>query len=216
MEDSNTVHLAFHVADEYQSKHHSLPRPWHPEDANEFVRMAHELNDAQYKFEGVSDFVLRLFSSTLTGQLAPVNAVIGGTAAQEVMKACSGKFSPIFQYFYFDCRECLPEKPLFDTIDPAEFLVRDEDPSEFKRYKAQIAVFGREFQKKLGKSRYFIVGAGALGCEYIKVYIYINILHFSCCYDHTFTHSPKNSWILGFTKDPFPKNKTHFFVVLLK
>ena len=97
-----------------------------------------------------------------------MNAVIGGAAAQEVMKACTGKFSPIFQYFYFDCREVLPEKVLLEKMTPDSYLVRESDPSEFKRYKAQIAVFGRDFQKKLGQSKYFIVGAGALGCEYLK------------------------------------------------
>ena len=175
MEESNTIHLAFHATSLYQIKHKSLPRPWHPEDANEFVNIAKELNDSHYKFEGVSDFVLRLFSSTLVGQLSPMNAVIGGTAAQEVMKACSGKFSPIFQYFYFDCREVLPEKPLLEGINPENYLIKESDTSEFKRYKSQIAVFGREFQKKLGKSNYFIVGAGALGCEYLKNFAMIGM-----------------------------------------
>jgi ubiquitin-activating enzyme E1 len=175
MEESNTIHLAFHAAYAYQTKHNSHPRPWHPEDANEFVNLAKELNDSHYKFEGVSDFVLRLFSSTLVGQLSPMNAVIGGTAAQEVMKACSGKFSPIFQYFYFDCREVLPEKPLLECGAPENYIINESDPSEFKRYKSQIAVFGREFQKKLGKSNYFIVGAGALGCEYLKNFAMIGM-----------------------------------------
>ena len=30
-------------------------------------------------------------------------------------QACSGKFSPIFQWMYFDALECLPETP----VDPA-------------------------------------------------------------------------------------------------
>ncbi len=37
------------------------------------------------------------------------NAVIGGIAAQEVLKV-SGKFHPIHQWFYFDATECLPSK----------------------------------------------------------------------------------------------------------
>ena len=32
----------------------------------------------------------------------------------------------------------------------------------------QVAVFGRQFQKKLGDMRYFVVGAGAIGCELLK------------------------------------------------
>jgi len=31
-------------------------------------------------------------------------------------------------------------------------------------------VYGREVQEKLGKVNTFMVGAGALGCEYIKAF----------------------------------------------
>jgi len=36
----------------------------------------------------------------------------GGIVGQEVVKACSGKFHPLFQFFYFDSLESLPTKPL--------------------------------------------------------------------------------------------------------
>ena len=44
------------------------------------------------------------------GYSSLLQAVIGGMAAQEVMKACSGKFMPIKQWLYFDALECLPEE----------------------------------------------------------------------------------------------------------
>ena len=165
MEDSNTIHLAFHAINVFCKKHSRLPRPWCQQDSDEFISLAKELNDAEYKFE-LNDYVLRLFSSTVRGQISPMHAVIGGTAAQEIMKACSGKFTPIYQYFYFDCREILPEKP-FEALNTSECLIEDNN-DELRRYKAQIAVLGQKFQRKLGKSKYFIVGAGALGCEYLK------------------------------------------------
>lgn len=165
MEDSNTIHVAFHTTCLFIKKHSRLLRPWCQQDSDEFISLARELNNAEYKFE-LNDYVLRLFSSTLRGQISPMHAVIGGTAAQEIMKACSGKFTPIFQYFYFDCREILPEKP-FESLNTSECLVEDNN-EELRRYKAQIAVLGQKFQRKMGKSNYFIVGAGALGCEYLK------------------------------------------------
>lgn len=167
MEDSQSIHLAFQAAYEFKTRHQRFPNPWNQEDSDAFIRLVHEINDAHYKFENLNDFVLRLFSSTLVGQLSSMHAVIGGTTAQEVLKACSGKFTPIKQYFYFDCRECLPEKP-FENLNVADFIVDENDASHLRRYKSQIAVFGRKFQQKLGKSKYFVVGAGALGCEYIK------------------------------------------------
>jgi ubiquitin-activating enzyme E1 len=36
-------------------------------------------------------------------------ALFGGLVAQEVLKACSGKFHPIHQFLYFDSLESLPD-----------------------------------------------------------------------------------------------------------
>lgn len=35
-------------------------------------------------------------------------------------------------------------------------------------YDAQVAVFGKEYQKKLCEQKVFVVGAGAIGCELLK------------------------------------------------
>lgn len=167
LDDTNTLNLAFQTLYKFQAKHASWPRAWQADDASEFVTLANELNEKKYKYENVSEYLLRLFSSTARGQLSPMQAVIGGTAAQEVMKACSGKFMPIYQFLFFDCRECLPEKP-FEVLNNTLCTVDEATEPTLKRYKSQISVFGKEFQKKLGASKYFIVGSGALGCEYIK------------------------------------------------
>lgn len=36
------------------------------------------------------------------------------------------------------------------------------------RYDHQIAIWGKRFQERLGQIRMFLVGAGALGCEFLK------------------------------------------------
>lgn len=38
------------------------------------------------------------------------------------------------------------------------------------RYDDQIRIYGREVQEKLGKVKTFMIGAGALGCEYAKAF----------------------------------------------
>lgn len=56
--------------------------------------------------------VLRKLSYTASGEISPMAAMFGGVVGQEVMKAASGKFHPLFQFFYFDSIESLPEEDL--------------------------------------------------------------------------------------------------------
>lgn len=93
-----------------------------------------------------------------SGDLAPVVAVIGGFVAQEVLKACSAKFHPMFQHMYFDSLESLP------AVLPSEH----ECQPTGSRYDGQVAVFGKTFQEKIANHRQFLVGSGAIGCEMLK------------------------------------------------
>ncbi|XP_043564560.1 ubiquitin-like modifier-activating enzyme 1 [Chiloscyllium plagiosum] len=43
------------------------------------------------------------------------------------------------------------------------------------RYDGQIAIFGAEFQEKLKMQKYFLVGAGAIGCELMKNFAMIGL-----------------------------------------
>merc|ERR1712142_646377 len=76
------------------------------------------------------------------------------------MKACSGKFMPIFQWLYFDALVCLSE-------DCSSLTEENCAPSN-SRYDGQIAVFGKKFQESITKQKWFVVGAGAIGCELLK------------------------------------------------
>jgi ubiquitin-activating enzyme E1 len=100
--------------------------------------------------------------------LNPMAAMFGGIVGQEVVKACSGKFHPLYQFFYFDSVESLPVEPLEAS---------DLKP-ENSRYDAQISVFGVKLQKKLEQSKIFMVGSGALGCEFLKN---LALMGISCC-----------------------------------
>lgn len=59
--------------------------------------------------DALDEGFLKMMCYQARGSLAPMCAVIGGTAAQEVMKACTGKFMPVKQWMYFDSLESLPE-----------------------------------------------------------------------------------------------------------
>lgn len=61
------------------------------------------------KVEEVDEKLFANFAHVCQGEWNPINMTVGGIVAQEVMKACSEKFSPIVQWLYFDALECLPQ-----------------------------------------------------------------------------------------------------------
>ncbi|XP_067302477.1 ubiquitin-like modifier-activating enzyme 1 isoform X1 [Pseudorasbora parva] len=158
------LHVGFQALHAFEKKHSRPPKPWSQSDADELVTLADEVNAAQTgsaKQEQLDQAVIKKLSCVAAGDLAPVNAFIGGLAAQEAMKACTGKFMPIMQWLYFDALECLPEAE--DAV-----LTEEECAPRNCRYDSQIAVFGSKLQELLAKQRYFLVGAGAIGCELLK------------------------------------------------
>lgn len=154
------LHVAFQTIDQFKAQHNRLPAPWNNDDANEFVNIASKVA-AAFKIEDLDKKLMTLVSKTAAGDLAPMQAVIGGIVAQEVLKACTGKFMPINQWFYYDSFECLPE-------DEANYPSTQSCQPVNSRYDRQLAVFGKEVQEKLADARFFLVGAGAIGCELLK------------------------------------------------
>ncbi|KAM4588935.1 ubiquitin-like modifier-activating enzyme 1 [Odontesthes bonariensis] len=155
----NTLHLAFQALHSFVKREQRLPHSWSQSDADSLLATVRELN-AVAKLDELDEAAVRKLSYTARGDLAPMNAFFGGLAAQEVIKACSGKFTPLRQWLYFDALECLPEGE--DPLKDCSFS------STSTRYDGQIAVFGSEFQERLGRQKYFLVGAGAIGCELLK------------------------------------------------
>jgi ubiquitin-activating enzyme E1 len=63
---------------------------------------------------------------------------------------------PIRQFFYFDAIECLPEN-IFQPSNESN-VVPNFPAKKSSRYYSQEIIFGEDFQKKLGQSKYFVVG----------------------------------------------------------
>jgi ubiquitin-activating enzyme E1 len=99
-------------------------------------------------------------------ELQPLCAFLGGIVSQELVKI-SGKYTPIMQWLNYHAFEALPDSP-----PPAAELA-----PLGSRYDDQIAVFGRSFQETLGDLKLFMVGCGALGCEFVKNFALTGV----CC-----------------------------------
>nr|XP_023929383.1 ubiquitin-activating enzyme E1 1 isoform X1 [Quercus suber] len=154
------LHLAFQALDKFVSELGRFPVAGSEEDAQKLISVASGINESlgDGRVEDINPKLLRHFAFGAKAVLNPMAAMFGGIVGQEVVKACSGKFHPLYQFFYFDSVESLPTEPL----DSSDFRPRNS------RYDAQISVFGSKLQKKLEDAQVFIVGSGALGCEFLK------------------------------------------------
>ena len=89
-------------------------------------------------------------------EICPITAFFGGIVSHEIIKA-TGKYEPIDQWL------------IMDFFEVVENIKEDADRTlKGSRYDDQIAIFGNEIQKKIEKSKMFMVGAGATGCEFLK------------------------------------------------
>ena len=162
---SGLLHLGFRALDAYVAKHGALPPPVDAAAAEEMVAIAKSINDASPDKVAQLDLperslILKQMAMGARAVLCPMAAIFGGIVGQEVVKAATAKFHPICQGFYFDALECLPNKEL-----PLEEF---SGASAAGRYEGQVSVFGSSFQQRLQSLNVFLVGSGALGCEFLK------------------------------------------------
>uniref|UniRef100_A0A2A4K8C9 E1 ubiquitin-activating enzyme n=1 Tax=Heliothis virescens TaxID=7102 RepID=A0A2A4K8C9_HELVI len=161
------LHVAFAALYKFEEAEGRLPKPWCDTDVSKFMDYVENIDVFKNGDMELNSELLNTFCKVAAGDLNPMNAAIGGVVAQEVMKACSGKFHPIMQWLYLDAIECLPKD---------QALLNEENCKPTgSRYDGQVAVFGKHFQKKLGELKYFIVGAGAIGCELLKNFAMIGV-----------------------------------------
>ena len=168
------VHLSIAAALEFQQRKGRWPRLHDADDASEMVKIAEEISKGRESVEGScraqtiqygfptgeprdldSDRITRysrLFETELTGFCA----YLGGAAAQEVLKA-TARFTPVDQWIHHD-EACLAGDACPSNVGPLFG----------SRYDHQIAVLGKDFQSRLANQKVFLVGCGALGCEYLK------------------------------------------------
>lgn len=164
---SQLLHLLFRALDGYRAANVNLPEPGNADQAKSLASLVSHVNDtdmdasvkmaAEEIASESNGKVIDAFSRTCRGTINPMCAILGGIIGQEVTKAASGKFHPLFQWLYVDFVEALPEN-----------IPDEELEMTGSRYDGQVAVFGKSFQEKLASLRLFLVGAGALGCEFLK------------------------------------------------
>jgi ubiquitin-activating enzyme E1 len=109
--------------------------------------------------EGLAENVSK-FAQTST---PPFNSFWGGIVAQEVVKF-TGKFSPLRQWLHYS---------VFNHVLPDEEVERTVDNND--RFRDQTVLFGNAAMQKLKELKVFMIGAGALGCEYLKQFALMGV-----------------------------------------
>lgn len=158
------LHLGIQALHQFRDTEASLPRPHNDPDAKQVLELTRKIAKDVGVDVDLDEKLITELSYQAQGDLSPMAAFFGGLAAQEVLKAISGKFSPIKQWLYLDSLESLPT-----SSERSEELCKPLG----SRYDGQIAVFGKDFQKKISNVKQFLVGAGAIGCEMLKNYAMI-------------------------------------------
>ncbi|XP_072445234.1 ubiquitin-like modifier-activating enzyme 6 isoform X2 [Chiloscyllium punctatum] len=153
------IHTAMLALDKFQEQYKRLPNIGCLQDADELLRLAIAVNEMLENKAVVNHEIVKWLSRTARGHLASLSAAFGGIISQEVLKALTGKFSPLHQWLYFDVIEIL--QPL-DDVTSDQFQPRGD------RYDALRACIGESMCQKLNNLNVFIVGCGAIGCEMLK------------------------------------------------
>jgi len=157
------LHFAQLALWEFQEQFGQLPALHSASDADKMVEIAkailekHKSTD-KFTVESINEDIIKKVSLYARTELSPLATFVGGIAAQEIVKKF-GKYKPLYQWLYMDYFELLKDTVPEDALNP---------PSN--RYKHQISIFGRNFQQVVGKQKWFLVGCGALGCEYLKAF----------------------------------------------
>ncbi|CAD8178797.1 unnamed protein product [Paramecium octaurelia] len=154
------LHISYNALLQFAQQNGRWPGLLNQEDAQKVWELAQQINNSD-RGEGALKAELdeQLVKNTalyFSAQITPLTSFWGGIVAQEIVKY-TGKFSPIRQWLHSEFFEALPETEVNRTLLNSQ-------------YDDYVAIFGREALHQLQNSKIFMVGAGALGCEYIKMF----------------------------------------------
>ncbi len=164
------LHVAFCALQQYYDSNGQLPELNNEHQAAQVVETARNIYNCLKSqnvnwINNASEFCEKVVGNVARwarAQIVPVTAFLGGVVAQEIVKY-TGKYTPIDQWLWFD---------FFETVENLHSVDRTPLGS---RYDDQIAIFGRDIQEKLFKLNVFMIGAGALGCEFLKEFALMGI-----------------------------------------
>ena len=123
---------------------------------------AKNLDKITENFDQIFEKTIKYLSFWAKTEISPICSFLGGMVSQEIIKF-TGKYKPIHQWIWLDYTEIV------------ENLKNVDRKTKNSRYDDQISIFGNEIQEKLNNTNIFMIGAGALGCEFLKIFALMGI-----------------------------------------
>ncbi|KAK0400299.1 hypothetical protein QR680_003445 [Steinernema hermaphroditum] len=154
------LHYLWQALYTFEEKHKRTPLPRNENDFSLFFEELIDAEEVEYP-----EYLVRNFCFQAKGNLVTTCSVVGGIASQEAMKLITHHMTPLKQFMYIDHLDALPAP---GTGYDAEYLTEEDCGPRDSRYDGQVAVFGWNYQEEIMRQKWFIVGAGAIGCELLK------------------------------------------------
>jgi ubiquitin-activating enzyme E1 len=162
------LHSSFYILQKYYDKNKSLTGVNNDKIVEELIKESNEFYNKMKKEKNNpfynkirKEFNVIKFKSLfkyLMVQLPSICSFLGGFVAQEIIKF-TGLYVPLNQWLWID---------FYDSIKYLEGQNIDRNPMN-SRHDDQILVFGKDIHEKLKNSKFFLIGSGAVGCEYLKI-----------------------------------------------
>uniref|UniRef100_A0AAR2K070 Ubiquitin-activating enzyme E1 C-terminal domain-containing protein n=1 Tax=Pygocentrus nattereri TaxID=42514 RepID=A0AAR2K070_PYGNA len=92
------IHATMIALDMFQEQHKRLPSIGCLQDSEVLLKLTEEVNETLKNKVCVNPSLVRCVSRCARGCLSPLAAAVGGIASQEVLKALTGKFTPLQQW----------------------------------------------------------------------------------------------------------------------
>ena len=167
--EKELFHICIIALHHFYSIHNFLPELNHKKhylEILELVKLLIEIGKEKEWIKKINKIDEKFIENIIRwcrSSISPICSFLGGIVSQEIIKF-TGKYTPIFQWFYFNFFET--------TLNLKDNCDRNLNNS---RYNEQISIFGNEIQEKLSNLNIFMIGAGALGCEFLKNFALMGI-----------------------------------------
>ena len=165
------LHCAILAIHQFYDEFNYLPKLNNKEDYENVLEKAKNIyNNAKKnnqkwieKIENFDEKIIINVARFSRSEISPFCSFLGGIVAQEIIKI-TGQYIPFNQWFWID---------FFESVENLNENVNRELLNS--RYDDQIAIYGQEIQNKLANLNIFLIGAGALGCELLKIFSLMGI-----------------------------------------